>query len=58
MFETIHAGEPDMAMMRLESTGTFVYADFDSLGDNFGVLMNYGQDNEIRDLFASDEFSI
>lgn len=58
MFETIHAGEPDMAMMRLESTGTFVYADFDSLGDNFGVLMNYGQDNEIRDLFASDEFRI
>ena len=47
-----------MAMMRLESTGTFVYADFDSLGDNFGVLMNYGQDSEIRDLFASDEFRI
>ena len=56
MFETIHAGEPDMAMMRLEGSGTFVYADYDPLGDTFGVLLNYGQDDEISDLFSSDKF--
>lgn len=56
MFETIHAGEPDMAMMRLEGSGTFVYADYDPLGDSFGVLLNYGQDDEISDLFSSDKF--
>lgn len=45
-----------MAMMRLEGSGTFVYADYDPLGDSFGVLLNYGQDDEISDLFSSDKF--
>lgn len=56
MFETISAGEAGMSMIRLEGTGNFVYGDFDPLGDNFGVLMNYGQDDEISDFFSSDEF--
>lgn len=56
MFEAIHTGEPDMAMIRLESSGTFIYSDFDPLGDNYGVLMDYGQDDEITDLFSSDKF--
>lgn len=56
VFETIKAGEPNMSMIRLESGGDFMYADFDPLGDNFGVLMNYGQDDEVVDFFATDEF--
>lgn len=57
IFEIIKAGEPNMAMLQPENSGSaFTYIDYDSLGDGYGVLMNYGQNLEVVNLFATDEF--
>lgn len=56
-FETIKAGEPDMAMIQPENNGSpLVYTDYDSLGDGYGVLMDYGQTLEVVNYYATDEF--
>ncbi|MCI9203246.1 MAG: ABC transporter substrate-binding protein [Lachnospiraceae bacterium] len=57
VFETIKAGEPDMAMIQPENSGSaFIYSDFDSLGDGYGVLLDYGQNLEVVNYYATDEF--
>ncbi len=57
-FEIIKAGEPDMAMIQPESSGdVMLFTDYDSLGDSFGVLMDYGQSDTVVNLFATDEFA-
>ncbi len=56
VFAAIKAGEPDMAMVQPESTTMFTYVDYDSLSDDFGVLMNYGQNLDVVNLYETDEF--
>lgn len=57
IFEIIKAGEPDMAMIQPESSGSaFLQVDYDSLSDSCGVLMNYGQNLDVVNLYATEEF--
>lgn len=57
VFEIIKAGEPDMAMIQPENSGSvFVHVDYDSLGDSCGVLLDYGQNLDVVDLYSTDEF--
>lgn len=57
IFEIIKAGEPDMAMIQPENSGgSFLQVDYDSLGDTCGVLMNYGQNLDVVNLYETDEF--
>lgn len=57
IFEIIKAGEPDMAMIQPENSGSaFLQVDYDSLGDTCGVLMNYGQNLDVVNLYETEEF--
>jgi putative aldouronate transport system substrate-binding protein len=62
LFTVVSAGEPGMYMTfgqgNTLSIVNQVMVDWDSLGDSFGVLMNHGQDAELKvvNLFAAREY--
>lgn len=57
VFEIVKAGEPGMSMIQPEGSGTeFLYYDFDPLGDSCGVLMDYGQNLDVVNLYATEEY--
>jgi putative aldouronate transport system substrate-binding protein len=62
LFTTVSAGEPNMYMTFGQGNTLSLVAqimlDWDSLGDGFGVLLNHGQDAELKvvNLFATKEY--
>ena len=55
----VKEAKPEMTPFVRNSGGTtpnFQYGTWDSLGDNYGVLMNGGADTTVENLFASDEY--
>ncbi|MDR2746403.1 MAG: ABC transporter substrate-binding protein [Treponema sp.] len=62
LFTAVSAGEKDMYMTfgqgNTISIVNQLMVDWDGLGDNFGVLMNHGQDAELKvvNLFATKEY--
>jgi putative aldouronate transport system substrate-binding protein len=58
VFEIIKSNEPDLTVL-VPGTRTLLYhhGEYDKLGGNiFGVLPNYGQDDEIIDLFETQKY--
>ncbi|PHV69638.1 hypothetical protein CS063_14545 [Sporanaerobium hydrogeniformans] len=58
VFEIIKNNEPDLIVL-VPGTRTLLYhhGEYDKLGGNvFGVLPNYGQDDQIVDLFATQKY--
>ncbi|MDR3174634.1 MAG: ABC transporter substrate-binding protein [Treponema sp.] len=62
LYTVVSAGEPDLYMTfgqgNTLSVVNQLMVDWDGLGDNFGVLMNHGQDEPLKvvNLFAAKEY--
>lgn len=57
VFATVKAGEPDMLMVNANQQYSIVegFQEWDNLGgDNYGVLMNQGQDTTVVNLYETD----
>ncbi len=60
ILEVIHENEPDMApLLPNIVSGTILdtYLPYDPLGDYMGVLMDYGQNLEVVNLFETEEYA-
>jgi putative aldouronate transport system substrate-binding protein len=54
LFAKVHEKYPDMIVFNANSTMGIQGSYMDNLGDNFGVLMDYGQTTKITNWFESD----
>ncbi len=61
MFKTVQAGEPNLVMVSSQSQARSIYQGLcqksDILGDEFGVLENWGQDLKVVNLFETKEYA-
>lgn len=58
IFAKVHEAYPDMDVYGGYAgiTPVLKFNDMDTLGDRFGVLMNYGQSTKVTNYYESDEF--
>lgn len=58
VYEAVYKNHPDAAMLAMKNGQSFdsSWSDSDSLGDGWGVLMNYGESPEVVNYFATDEY--
>ncbi len=60
VLEAVKAGKPDMTPFVSNSGNTapvFQYGTWDDLGNNYGVLMNGGDNTEVVNLFETEEYA-